>query len=489
MQPDATAAPRAVGRYKLYGEIGGGGMATVHLGRLQGSVGFGRLVAIKRMHGAYARDPEFVAMFVDEARVAARVHHPNVVQTLDVVADGGELFLVMEHIHGVAMTHLLRTGALAPRTACAIACGMLHGLHAAHEATDESGTPLEIVHRDISPQNVLVGTDGVARVLDFGIAKATGRQHATRDGVIKGKCAYMAPEQITNVRVDRQCDVFAASIVLWEALTGARLFRAETERDTLARVMAAPIAAPSSIVASIPPELDAIVLRGLERDLDKRYKTAREMARDLERLPLAPQSEVGEWVQSVAAGELDQRSAQIAAIERGSTSLPDLNEIHSGVRTSNTATAPQTPNALPREREEGTQLSSSYSEPVQRPARKPLVWTLGGALAIALAGGGFAASRACAPARASTIAVAPPPPITTSSARTPPPVTTVYEFVDTPAPALSGSAAPTVHPHVTPRPHAPASASAHPSVDCSSPSYVGPDNRVHFKLECLKGAP
>ncbi|HEY2366404.1 MAG TPA: serine/threonine-protein kinase, partial [Polyangiaceae bacterium] len=294
MVPEAAALPRVVGRYKLYGEIGGGGMATVHVARMAGSAGFGRIVAVKRMHRDYARDPAFAEMFVDEARVAARVHHPNVVQTLDVASDDGELFLVMELIHGVALTRLLRAGPIPIRIATSIACGMLHGLHAAHEASDENGTPLEIVHRDVSPQNVLVGADGIARVLDFGIAKATGRQHATKDGVIKGKCAYMAPEQITNVRVNRQCDVFAASIVLWEALTGERLFRAETERDTLARVMALPIPKPSTRNPAISPELDAVVMRGLDRELDVRYATARDMARDLERLAVAPQSEVGE---------------------------------------------------------------------------------------------------------------------------------------------------------------------------------------------------
>jgi len=489
MEPEATSEPRVVGRYKLYGEIGGGGMATVHLARLQGSVGFGRLVAIKRMHASYALDPEFVAMFVDEARVAARVHHPNVVQTLDVVADGGELFLVMEHIHGVAMTRLLRGGAIEPRIACAIACGMLHGLHAAHEATDESGAPLEIVHRDVSPHNVLVGADGIARVLDFGIAKATGRQHATRDGVIKGKCAYMAPEQITNVRVNRQCDVFAASIVLWEALAGARLFRAETERDTLARVMAAPIDPPSSRAPGISPELDAIVMRGLERDLDERYKTARDMARDLERLPLAPQSDVGEWVASVAADDLAKRLAQISTIERGAASLPDVTG-HSGVRNS-VATAPQTPASMPRD--EGTQLSSSsHAEPAPRAKRRPIAWAAAGA--VALAGGALWAAhafRGTHPAEITVATTSPPPPATTPSAQ-PAPVTTVYEFVETPTTSASVSPHPAAPLHVPAvRPHVAlsASASAHPVVDCSSPSYVGPDNRVHYKLECLKGSP
>jgi serine/threonine-protein kinase len=479
MVPEAASAARVVGRYKLYGEIGGGGMATVHLARMAGSAGFGRVVAVKRMHRDYARDPAFVEMFIDEARVAARVHHPNVVQTLDVVADQGELFLVMELIHGVALTRLLRVGAIAPRIACSIASGMLHGLHAAHEAADESGEPLEIVHRDVSPQNVLVGSDGVARVLDFGIAKATGRQHATKDGVIKGKCAYMAPEQITNVRVNRQCDVFAASIVLWEALTGQRLFRAETARDTLARVVALPIPAPSTKNPAISPELDAIVMRGLEREVDARYATARDMARDLERLPIAQQSEVGEWVASVAEDDLAKRSALIATIERGSTSLPDMNEINSGVRESITAReTPQTPAA----REE-TNLSSSYSEPVAPPKRRPVVaWAIGGvATVVALAGATYAISKRPLPTTTTTT-IAPAPVKTVAEAPT-----TVFEIVEAPnatasAPAQTSAIAPP--PMRTVRIAPPPSASA--NVDCSSPSYVGTDGRVHYKLECLK---
>jgi len=410
--------------------------------------------------------------------VAARVHHPNVVQTLDVVADGGELFLVMELIQGVALTRLLKVGAIPIRIATSIACGMLHGLHAAHEATDESGTPLELVHRDVSPQNVLVGADGIARVLDFGIAKATGRQHATKDGTIKGKCAYMAPEQITNVRMNRQCDVFAASIVLWEALTGKRLFRAETERDTLARVMAMPIPAPSTKNAAISKELDAIVMRGLDRELDARYATARDMARDLERLPVAPQSEVGEWVVTVAEDDLDARAKLISSIERGSAaSLPDIS--HSGVRES-IATVKEGP------RKEETQLSSSYSEPAAGKKQSPLVW--GGLALVVLCGaigGTYAMSRAMsrAPEQATTTTAPAAVTATTESTRT------VFEIVEPPvASVATTSLAPVRTIRVqqpAPTPSVASSASAR-VVDCTSPSYVGADGRLHYKLECLK---
>src|SRR5262249_30807867 len=162
-------------------------MATVHFGRLLGPVGFSRTVAIKRLHAHFAADPEFVSMFLDEARLAARIRHPNVVPTLDVVATAGELFLVMDYVPGETLSRLIAASNAQRRwiplpIAAAMACGVLHGLHAAHEAKSERGAPLGIVHRDVSPQNLLVGTDGVPRVLDFGVAKAAGRLQTTRDG-------------------------------------------------------------------------------------------------------------------------------------------------------------------------------------------------------------------------------------------------------------------------------------------------------------------
>src|SRR5262245_3092434 len=186
-QAEEHPVERVVGRYALYGEIASGGMATVHFERLLGPVGFSRTVAIKRLHPQFAKDPEFVSMFLDEARLAARIRHPNVVATLDVVATKGELFLVMEYVQGESLSRLARAVMargenLPPRIVASIMCGVLHGLHAAHEARDQRGEPLGIVHRDVSPQNVLVGIDGTARVVDFGVAKASGRHQSTRKG-------------------------------------------------------------------------------------------------------------------------------------------------------------------------------------------------------------------------------------------------------------------------------------------------------------------
>jgi eukaryotic-like serine/threonine-protein kinase len=316
------AGPRTIGRYALHAEIASGGMATIHIGRLLGPVGFARTVAIKRLHPPLAKDPEFVAMFLDEARLAARIRHPNVVSTLDVVATQGELFVVMEYVAGESLARLLR----AVRTsqdmvplpiAATIMVGVLHGLHAAHEARDERGQPLRIVHRDVSPHNVLVGTDGDAHLIDFGIAKARGRMQVTRQGQIKGKLSYMPAEQLLGQGIDHRADIFAASIVLWEALTGQRLFQGTDDGDVYAKVLLGKVDPPSLHAKGVTRAVDAIVLRGLARERSHRYSTAREMALALEAaIPLAPPSQVGRWVESLVGDALADRTAQIAGIER-----------------------------------------------------------------------------------------------------------------------------------------------------------------------------
>jgi serine/threonine-protein kinase len=279
--------PWSIGRYALHGQIASGGMATVHLGRLVGPGGFGRTVAIKRLHPQYAKDPEFVAMFLDEARLAARVQHPNVVPTIDIVALQGELFVVMEHVQGEALSRLIRTcqrtGRRVPLpVVSAVLSGALNGLHAAHETKDERGKLLDIVHRDVSPQNILVGVDGVARVLDFGVAKAAGRIQTTQEGQLKGKLAYMAPEQLRQNELDRTADLYAAAVVLWETLTLERLFQGDNQAQIVAKVLAARIPPPSEVIRDLPHELDAVTVRGLDRDPAKRFLTGREMASAIE---------------------------------------------------------------------------------------------------------------------------------------------------------------------------------------------------------------
>jgi eukaryotic-like serine/threonine-protein kinase len=319
-----VANPEVVGRYVLCRRIAAGGMATIHLGRLMGPVGFSRTVAIKRMQPGFTENPEIVAMFLDEARLAARIRHPNVVATLDVVTTSEEVFLVLEYVHGETLARLVKlAGALGEQIpvsiAAAIASGGLHGLHAAHEARNERGDPLGIVHRDVSPQNIMVGVDGVARVLDFGIAKAIGRLHTTREGLIKGKLAYMAPEQIRGEPVTRRSDVYAMSVVLWEALTGLRLFSAENEGALLDRVLTAPVKPPSKFASGVPRSLDRIVLRGLSRDPNERFATARAMADAIhEAIAIAVNPVVGDWVGRVAAEPIARQAGWVAEIESGS---------------------------------------------------------------------------------------------------------------------------------------------------------------------------
>ncbi len=312
---------QVVGRYALFDEIASGGMASVHIGRLLGPVGFSRTVAIKRLHPQFAKDPDFVDMFVDEARLAARIRHPNVVPTLDVVKTEQELFLVMDYVEGESLSRLMRRARrrekpLDVRLVVPVVAAVLHGLHAAHNAKGEGGELLHIVHRDVSPQNVLVGTDGVTRVFDFGIAKARGRLQTTREGQIKGKLAYMAPEQLSGGEVGPQTDIYAAAVVLWEALANRRLFDADNEALLLAMVLEGVRYAPSAFNPAVSAELDAIVMRALNRDAGLRFHDARELARTLERTAAcASLSEIGEWVEELATDALGRRAHRIAEIE------------------------------------------------------------------------------------------------------------------------------------------------------------------------------
>ena len=302
-------------------------MATVHLGRLLGPVGFSRTIAVKRLHPQYAKDPDFVSMFLDEANLVSRIRHPNVVPTLDVVnSPSGGLLLVMEYVHGDSLSRLARKcrEALVPipmRIIAGIMSNVLLGLHAAHDARGNGGELLNIVHRDVSPQNILVGADGVARVLDFGVAKAAGRSQTTREGQVKGKLAYMAPEQIRG-KVDRRTDVFAAGIMLWELLVGRRMFDGENEAQIISRIVNGQMDAPSKYMPSIPAEVNAIVVRALSPLPDARFATAKEMAIALEKaVGVATTSDIGDWVESLAKTELATRSAYIEHMERASAGL------------------------------------------------------------------------------------------------------------------------------------------------------------------------
>jgi len=321
-----------IGRYVLYPPIAAGGMATVHTARIEAD-GMHRLVAAKRLHPQLSEDPEFVSMFHDEARIASRIHHPNVVPVLDVVTSGNELILVQEYVHGVPLSHLLKQAnaneePIPIHVTLAIVTGVLAGLHAAHEVKDDDGNPLEIVHRDVSPQNIIVSVDGVPRLLDFGIAKARTSTHHTREGVFKGKLAYMAPEQLKMDPIERTIDVYAMGVLLWELLVNRRIFDGRHELGFVTAVMCGEI--PKVLAALFDtretvPEvrldalatLEPIVTKAMASEPNDRYATADAMMRAIAEtdVPSASVRELAAWVKRAGSDYLDRREKTLAENE------------------------------------------------------------------------------------------------------------------------------------------------------------------------------
>ncbi len=320
---------RAVGNYRLYDPIGTGGMGSVFLARLFAPGGFRRIVAIKRLHPHLSEDADFVSAFLDEARLASRIHHPNVVAPLDVVSQGGEVFLVLEYVHGVSLTKLQRLvtklgESIPPHIAVSLVVDVLNGLHAAHEAKDDEGEPLGLIHRDVSPQNVLVGKDGSARLLDFGVAKAAGRSQSTADGIVKGKRAYMAPEHLLGQSC-KESDLYSAGVVLWELLAERRLF---VDEETLQDRLSGAVPPWPQDARPISPELHQALYRALSPNPQTRFSSAREMSAALEKCSLATSREIAEWVEHVAEDELRLHAARVARAE----SRIELEDSPSGVR-------------------------------------------------------------------------------------------------------------------------------------------------------------
>jgi serine/threonine-protein kinase len=396
-------APRVVGRYLLCDVFASGGMATLHLGRLMGPEGFSRTVAIKQLHPQYAHDPKFVAMFLDEARLASRVHHPNVVSPLDVISHPPDLFMVMDYVHGEALSRLLKSRVgepVQPRIAAAIIGQVLLGLHAAHEATGESGETLELVHRDVTPHNIMVTKDGVAKVVDFGIAKAKARSAQTERGMLKGKLGYMSPEQINQEAVDRRVDVFAVGVVLWEMLTGQRLFDGDNPADVLQKLMERPVPPPSSIVPSLPPDLDDVVMAALARSTDERFCNARAMAQALD-YAIRPASmlELAAWVEERAGDELAARADLVLDVE--ALSFDDFTRGHALARTPPQVAA-QGAEPPPAESLEPSSISVRESSTRSSGLKK---WLILPAAALVLLTGGFLLwTRSQAPAADASLA-------------------------------------------------------------------------------------
>lgn len=312
---------RKLGRYEILAKIASGGMASVYVARAQGVAGFERLTAIKVLHANLAHEEDFVKMFLDEARLAARIRHPNVVATLDIsdTLDAG-YYLVMEYIEGDHLGKLLsgttKAGVrLDLPVILRIITDVLGGLSAAHNLADENGKKLNLVHRDISPHNIMVGIDGIARLTDFGIAKAEDRLSHTRDGQIKGKLGYMAPEHASKGVSDARSDLFSVGIILWECLTYKRLFRADSAAESLRKLLLEPIPLPSSIKKEYEP-FDEILGKALSREPDERFQSADEFCEVLEAAAAncggtASLRKVGQIVQRYAATRIEREKALI----------------------------------------------------------------------------------------------------------------------------------------------------------------------------------
>ncbi len=331
--PTATApvagVPRMqqVGRYELLLEVASGGMATVYVGRQHGAGGFERLVAIKRMHPHIGAEPELAASFMDEARIASLIRHPNVVAVQDVHDADGEHLLVMDYVDGPSLANVMRAARkrgerISRPAAIRILVDSLAGLHAAHEITNMNGVPLGVVHRDATPHNLLLGTDGTVRLTDFGIAKAAERSVHTATGLAKGKFRYMAPEQARGGAIDRRVDVFAMGVVAWELFVGERLFKAENDAQILLQVAEGNYRTPSSVDPTIPPELERIVMRALAPSPNDRFPTAAAMADAFEgwaRLhsELVSSAEIARLVHEFCGHAVVERRKALAAVLAG----------------------------------------------------------------------------------------------------------------------------------------------------------------------------
>jgi serine/threonine-protein kinase len=473
----AREHPARIGRYLMFGAFARGGMASVHLGRLTGPAGFSRVVALKLLHPGFATEPEYYTMLLDEARISSRIVHPNVVQTLDVVQQGERLCIVMEYVHGASLAdamNLLRAQSerIPPAIAASILVGVLRGLHAAHEARGEDGTPLGIVHRDISPQNIVIGIDGVARVLDFGVARALRKAHITREGHVKGKIAYMSPEQLSGGSLTRQADIRGAGVVLWEALVGRKLFVDDNEARLIVRVLTEPVPPPSRSAPDVSDVLDAVVARAVAFDKRIRFATAEEMAAALEAaITPASTSDVGAWIQRTAEDLLDERVQLVREAER-----------HDGLLESSDSAADD-------RTADGT--GSVIVAKVHRPTARRTVVGFAIAAVLVLACAGVAFVRLHASRRPAASAAFASAPAASASADTTSPSILVLDPVVVPVAAASsspdpgsstGAAKPKARaaPHPGVSIHSPSARSA-----CDPPYSIDSDGMKHYKTSCL----
>ncbi|HMI83781.1 MAG TPA: serine/threonine-protein kinase [Polyangiaceae bacterium] len=273
------------GKFRDIVELGKGGMGDVFLTVASGPVGFNKLLVVKRLRESLASDPEFLRMFLNEARLAARLNHPNIVHTYEVGFDGSRHYIAMEYLEGQSLHRILRrassTGGLSLEMQLCVLADALAGLHYAHELTDYDGTPLEIIHRDVSPANIFVLYDGQVKLVDFGIAK-TANSTETKVGVFKGKIQYVSPEQYTGGPVDRRADIYSAGVVLWEAATRRRMWQNVGDLTVMHRVGTGDIPRPTSVDPQVPARLEAMCMKALAPRKEDRYPTAAALQADIE---------------------------------------------------------------------------------------------------------------------------------------------------------------------------------------------------------------
>jgi eukaryotic-like serine/threonine-protein kinase len=316
-----TAVPHFVGRYEVLVPIASGGMATVYLARSRGAGGFEREVALKLTHAHLRESPDFQTLLIEEAKLASAIHHHNIVSVLDVGDDPLGLFLVMDYVEGDTLSGLMRRARAAgeemPRPlAMRALLDSFAGLHAAHETRDQDGELLQIVHRDFSPQNILVGTNGVAKLTDFGIAKAASRTGNTSAGLIKGKVAYMSPEQARGFALDRRSDVWAAGVLTWEIAAGRLLWSREDEDvSTLIKLVTTPPPRVREVFPAVSDALDAAIAKALSMDPEDRWPTAASFAKAIaSAAEVADTEELAEYVRRMAGPKIAQRRQQVRSM-------------------------------------------------------------------------------------------------------------------------------------------------------------------------------
>lgn len=324
-----TEAPTWFGNYEVLRRLQVGGMASLYLARRHGAAGFSRLVALKVVHPRLTARPGYVEMFVDEARICARISHPNVIHVEDFGVVDGVHYLVMEYLDGCSVAELLEQlghehRRLAPHLAARIVMQIAAGLHAAHETRGQDGTPLEVIHRDVSPSNILLSLDGNAKLIDFGVAKARNRLFETQDITLKGKYNYMAPEQAVRSSVDRRCDIFSLGVVFWELLVGRPLFPDDSILALSDRLYRTEVRAPSVANRAAPPVFDLLVLDMLRHDPARRLQTAAEVQHRIAVVAPGAASDAASELRALVRDVRARRAAQRMAAGTPGTSASPL---------------------------------------------------------------------------------------------------------------------------------------------------------------------